>query len=69
MTQSAPGRNGHVYVVSAARTPIGKFGGALSSIPAVELAVLERGPFVAAVTGHRESAAVAECVVVERLGA
>jgi hypothetical protein len=36
---------------------------------AVELAVLERGPFVAAVTGHQESAAVAECVVVERLGA
>ncbi len=37
---------------------------------AVELAVLERGHFVAAVTGHRESAAVAECVVVEqRLGA
>ena len=31
------GRNGHVYVVSAARTPIGKFGGALSTVPAVEL--------------------------------
>jgi acetyl-CoA C-acetyltransferase len=37
MTQSAPGRNGHVYVVSAARTPIGKFGGALAGVPAVEL--------------------------------
>jgi acetyl-CoA C-acetyltransferase len=31
------GRNGSVYVVSAARTPIGKFGGALSTTPAVEL--------------------------------
>ena len=29
--------NGHVYLVSAARTPIGKFGGALASVPAVEL--------------------------------
>jgi acetyl-CoA C-acetyltransferase len=29
--------NGHVYVVSAARTPIGKFGGALAGVPAVEL--------------------------------
>src|SRR5262245_35441762 len=36
MTQD-PGPNGHVYVVSAARTPIGKFGGALSAVPAVEL--------------------------------
>jgi acetyl-CoA C-acetyltransferase len=30
-------RNGAVYLVSAARTPIGKFGGALSQVPAVEL--------------------------------
>jgi acetyl-CoA C-acetyltransferase len=29
--------NGNVYLVSAARTPIGKFGGALSGIPAIEL--------------------------------
>ena len=29
------GRNGHVYIVSAARTPIGKFGGALAGVPAV----------------------------------
>ncbi len=28
---------GHVYVVSAARTPIGKFAGALATVPAVEL--------------------------------
>jgi acetyl-CoA C-acetyltransferase len=31
------GRNGGVYIISAARTPIGKFGGALASVPAVEL--------------------------------
>ena len=31
------GSNGEVFVVSAARTPIGKFGGALASVPAVEL--------------------------------
>jgi len=34
---SSSGPNGHVYIVSAARTPIGKFGGALSTTPAVEL--------------------------------
>ncbi len=37
MTQPFPGPNGHVYLVSAARTPIGKFGGALASVPATEL--------------------------------
>jgi acetyl-CoA C-acetyltransferase len=37
MSADLPGRNGHVYVVSAARTPIGKFGGALAGVPAVEL--------------------------------
>src|SRR5260221_564768 len=37
MTQPALGANGHVYIVSAARTPIGKFGGALAAVPAVEL--------------------------------
>src|SRR5436190_22704296 len=31
------GPNGRVFVVSAMRTPIGKFGGALSTTPAVEL--------------------------------
>jgi acetyl-CoA C-acetyltransferase len=46
---SNAGPNGHVYIVSAARTPIGKFGGALSNTPAVELggvaisAAIERG--------------------------
>src|SRR5438093_6254346 len=33
----ATGPSGHVYLVSAARTPIGKFGGALAGTPAVEL--------------------------------
>jgi acetyl-CoA C-acetyltransferase len=37
VTQEPTGPNGRVYVVSAARTPIGKFGGALSTVPAVEL--------------------------------
>ena len=37
MTDELNGRNGHVYVVSAARTPIGKFGGALAATPAVDL--------------------------------
>jgi len=31
------GANGHVYLVSAVRTPIGKFGGAFVSTPAVDL--------------------------------
>ncbi|MFL5770295.1 MAG: thiolase family protein [Chloroflexota bacterium] len=37
MAQEVTGRNGNVYVVSAARTPIGKFGGALATVSAVEL--------------------------------
>ena len=49
MTPNPPGPNGAVFIVSAARTPIGKFGGALSTTPAVELgavaisAAVERG--------------------------
>ncbi len=35
MSQSGP--SGHVYLVSAARTPIGKFAGALASVPATKL--------------------------------
>jgi acetyl-CoA C-acetyltransferase len=31
------GRDGGIYLVSAARTPIGRFGGALAEMPAVEL--------------------------------
>jgi acetyl-CoA C-acetyltransferase len=34
---SPVGRDGHVYLVSAARTPIGRFGGALSTTPATTL--------------------------------
>ena len=37
MTHESTGPNGDVYIVSAARTPIGKFGGALSGVPATEL--------------------------------
>lgn len=37
MTQEPTGPNGRVFVVSAMRTPIGRFGGALSSTPAVQL--------------------------------
>jgi acetyl-CoA C-acetyltransferase len=37
MSQPSSGPNGNVYIVSAARTPIGKFAGALASVPAVEL--------------------------------
>jgi acetyl-CoA C-acetyltransferase len=34
---SDPGPGGHVYIVSAARTPIGRFDGALAGVPAIEL--------------------------------
>jgi acetyl-CoA acetyltransferase len=37
MSDQLAGRNGQVFVVSAARTPIGKFGGAFASTGAVEL--------------------------------
>jgi acetyl-CoA C-acetyltransferase len=37
MPEHDPRPNGHVYIVSAQRTPIGKFAGALSGTPAVEL--------------------------------
>ena len=36
-TMSEAGPSGHVYIVSAARTPIGKFGGGLAGVPATEL--------------------------------
>jgi acetyl-CoA C-acetyltransferase len=48
VTRNLPaGPNGHVYIVSAARTPIGKFGGALSTVPAVELGGVAIGAAVA----------------------
>ena len=37
MNANGSGPNGNVYVVSAARTPIGKFGGVFSNTPAIEL--------------------------------
>ena len=37
MTSPPDGPNGRVYLVSAARTPIGKFGGGLAGVPATEL--------------------------------
>jgi acetyl-CoA C-acetyltransferase len=37
MTDSLAGRHGQVFIASAARTPIGKFGGAFADTPAVEL--------------------------------
>ena len=37
MPEHEPGPNGHVSIVSAQRTPIGEFGGALAGTPAVEL--------------------------------
>ncbi len=40
------GRNGGVYLVSAARTPIGKFGGSLADVPATTLGGLAIGAAV-----------------------
>jgi acetyl-CoA C-acetyltransferase len=37
MERPSAGPNGNVYLVSAARTPIGKFNGALAGVPATEL--------------------------------
>jgi acetyl-CoA C-acetyltransferase len=37
MTLPSAGPNGDIFIVSAARTPIGKFAGALSTVPATEL--------------------------------
>ena len=37
MIQPTDGPNGRVYLVSAARTPIGRFAGGLASVPATEL--------------------------------
>jgi acetyl-CoA C-acetyltransferase len=46
VTPTNSGPNGHVYIVSAARTPIGKFGGALSAVPAVDLGAVAIGAAV-----------------------
>ena len=44
MEQPAAGPNGNVFLVSAARTPIGKFGGALANVPARSSAPSRSGP-------------------------
>ena len=46
MTTNGAGPNGNVYIISAARTPIGKFGGALSTVPAVDLGAVAIGAAV-----------------------
>jgi acetyl-CoA C-acetyltransferase len=59
---AAAGRNGQVFIVSAARTPIGKFGGVFADTPATELgaaairAALER-------SGLPETAAIDEVLM------
>ena len=61
MTHSPSSPNGHVFIVSAARTPIGKFGGALAGVPADELggvairAAVERAGLPAGRTGSTRS--------------
>ena len=56
-TATHSGHHGPAYLVSAARTPIGKFGGALADVPAVELgavairAAMERSGLPADVAG------------------
>jgi acetyl-CoA C-acetyltransferase len=68
MEQQPAGPNGDVYLVSAARTPIGKFGGALSTVSAVELgatairAAVERA-------GLADGVAVDEVIMGQVLGA
>ena len=37
MTSPTDGPNGRVFIVSAARTPIGKFAGSLADVPATTL--------------------------------
>jgi len=37
MSEPSSGRDGHIYIVSAVRTPIGKFNGALAGVPATTL--------------------------------
>ena len=62
------GPNGRVYLVSAARTPIGKFGGALAGVPAVELgAVAIRAAVERA--GLAEGTRVDEVIMGQVLGA
>ena len=62
------GPNGRVYLVSAARTPIGKFGGALAGVPAVELGAVAIRAAVAR-AGLAEGIKVDEVIMGQVLGA
>ncbi|HEY5433676.1 MAG TPA: thiolase family protein [Candidatus Limnocylindrales bacterium] len=66
--ETSSGPNGHVYLVSAARTPIGKFGGALAGVPAVELGATAIRAAVAR-AGLAEGATVDEVIMGQVLGA
>jgi acetyl-CoA C-acetyltransferase len=54
------GPNGHVYLVSGARTPIGKLGGALAGVPATELGAV-------AIRAAVERAGLADGVTVDEV--
>lgn len=56
------GPDGRVYIVSAARTPIGKFGGALAGVPAVELGATAIRAAVGR-SGLPEDAEIAEVIM------
>ena len=60
MTDQLAGANGNVYLVSATRTPIGKFGGAYVDTPAVELGA-------AAIRGAVERAGLPEDAPVDEV--
>jgi acetyl-CoA C-acetyltransferase len=66
--ETSSGPNGHVYLVSAARTPIGKFAGALAGVPAVELGATAIRAAVAR-AGLAEGATVDEVIMGQVLGA
>src|SRR5450759_3233295 len=66
--ETSSGPNGHVYLVSAARTPIGKFGGALAGVPAVELGATAIRAAVAR-AGLAEGSTVGGVIMGQVLGA
>ena len=57
MTEQLNGRHGQVYLVSAVRTPIGKFAGAFADTPAVDLGAtaIRAGDMDIAVAGGMEN--------------
>jgi acetyl-CoA C-acetyltransferase len=62
------GPNGHVYLVSGARTPIGKFGGALAGVPATELGAVAIGAAVER-AGLADGMVIDEVIMGQVLGA